>query len=214
MVVLCLKPGDFEMKTKEAAFMQARSATLPLHLYALPSGPLKRVCWRQKGVGVLRIIFGLVWGVDAWFKWQPDFQQNFVSYLTGTLNGQPPAIHIWITFWSQVINANPFLFAHLVALGETALAIGLIFGIFSNVTNVGGLLWSLMIWSTAEGFGGPYAPGSTDIGTAIIYAIAFAGLFLTSAGLSLGLDQYLTPRLGRFAFLASGSIKGKHKGKK
>jgi hypothetical protein len=57
-------------------------------------------------------------------------------------------------------------------------------------------------------------PGSMDIGTAIIYAIAFAGLFLTSAGLSLGLDQYLTPRLGRFAFLASGSIKGKRKGKK
>jgi thiosulfate dehydrogenase (quinone) large subunit len=64
--------------------------------------------------------------------------------------------------------------------------------------------------STAEGFGGPYAPGSIDIGTAIIYAIAFAGLFLTSAGRSLGLDHYLTPRLGRFAFLASGSINGKH----
>lgn len=135
-----------------------KSSVKNLHLYALPSGPLKRVRWRQTGIGVLCIIFGLVWGIDAWFKWQPDFQQNFASYLTGTLNGQPPAIHTWITFWSQVVNTSPFLFAHLEALGETALAIGLIFGIFSNVTNVGGLLLSLMIWSTAEGFGGPYAP--------------------------------------------------------
>jgi hypothetical protein len=75
-----------------------KSSVKNLHLYALPSGPLKRVRWRQTGVGVLRIIFGLVWGIDAWFKWQPDFQQNFASYLTGTQNGQPPAIHTWITF--------------------------------------------------------------------------------------------------------------------
>ncbi len=29
--------------------------------------------WRMKGIGILRIVFGLVWAVDAWFKWQPDF---------------------------------------------------------------------------------------------------------------------------------------------
>jgi hypothetical protein len=33
--------------------------------------PLAR--WRLTGIGVLRIVFGLVWAVDAWFKWQPDF---------------------------------------------------------------------------------------------------------------------------------------------
>jgi hypothetical protein len=28
--------------------------------------------WRMQGIGVMRMVFGLVWGVDAWFKWQPS----------------------------------------------------------------------------------------------------------------------------------------------
>jgi len=39
-------------------------------------------------MAILRIAFGLVWAVDAWFKWQPDFINNFSSYLTGSLDGQ------------------------------------------------------------------------------------------------------------------------------
>jgi nitrite reductase (NO-forming) len=38
----------------------------------------------------------------------------------------------------------------------------------------------VLIWSTAEGFGGPYTSGASDIGTAIIYAIVFAGLLALS----------------------------------
>jgi len=149
-------------------------------------------------------VFGLVWAIDAWLKWQPDFQKNFVSYLAGVLDGQPAPAHAWINFWIHVVQVDPLLFAKLAALGETAVAIGLIFGIFSNITMISGFFLSLMIWSTAEGFGGPYMPGSTDIGTAIIYAIAFVGLFLTSSGLYLGIDRWLTPRLGRLSILASG----------
>jgi DoxX len=94
-----------------------------------------------------------------------------------------------------VVNVNPHVFAYLVAIGETAVAIGLIFGLFSNLTNISGLLLSVVIWATAEGFGGPYAPGSTDIGSAIIYALVFVGLFLASAGLYYGLDRFLDPIL-------------------
>ncbi len=129
---------------------------------------------------------------------------ELVNYLSGALGGQPAPAHAWINFWIHVVQVNPFLFARLEAFGETAIAIGLIFGVLGNLTNIGGFFLSLMIWSTAEGFGGPYMPGSTDIGTAIIYAIAFVGLFLSSSGLYLGLDRWLTPRLGRLSFLASG----------
>jgi hypothetical protein len=38
---------------------------------------------RLTGIGLLRITFGLMWAIDAWFKWQPDFLNNFTSYLTG-----------------------------------------------------------------------------------------------------------------------------------
>jgi uncharacterized membrane protein YphA (DoxX/SURF4 family) len=159
-------------------------------------------------MGILRIVFGLVWAVDAWFKWQPDFIRNFESYLTGAVEGQPPAVHAWVDFWVRVINVNPHVFAYLVAIGETAVAIGLIFGLLSNLTTIVGILLSVVIWSTAEGFGGPYTAGSTDIGAAIIYVLVFAALFLANAGLYYGVDRYLTPVLGRLGFLTSGPSKG------
>ncbi len=161
--------------------------------------------WRMNGIGILRIAFGLVWAIDAWFKWQPDFINNFSSYLTGSLDGQPGWVQAWINFWINVVKVDPHVFAHLVAIGETAIAIGLIFGLFSNLTYIVGMLLSVVIWTSAEGFGGPYVPGSTDIGAAIMYVFVFAGLFLASAGLYLGVDRYLAPRLGRFKFLASGA---------
>jgi nitrite reductase (NO-forming) len=43
------------------------------------------------------------------------------------------------------------------------------------------IAFSLLIWATAEGFGGPYTSGASDIGTAIIYAVVFAGLPTLSA---------------------------------
>jgi hypothetical protein len=60
---------------------------------------------------------------------------------------------------------------------------GLIFGIFSHLTEVVGVLLALVICTTAQGFGGPYIPGSTDIGAALIYVLVFVALFLSSAGL-------------------------------
>jgi uncharacterized membrane protein YphA (DoxX/SURF4 family) len=160
--------------------------------------------WRMKGMAVVRILFGLIWAVDAWFKWQPDFINQFTGYLSGALDGQPAAVQAWINFWINVVKVDPHVFAHLVAIAETLVALGLIFGVFSNLTNLGGIILSLVIWSTAEGFGGPYQPGSTDIGSAIIYGFAFAGLFLANAGLVWGLDRWITPRMGRLGFLASG----------
>lgn len=162
--------------------------------------------WRTNGIAVLRVLFGLIWAVDAWFKWQPDFINKFTDYLTGALDGQPAAVQAWINFWINVVQVNPRIFAYVVALGETAVALGLILGVMSNLTDIGGALLSLVIWSTAEGFGGPYQAGSTDIGSAIIYVLVFAGLFLANAGLVLGFDRRLTPMLGHWGILASGPL--------
>lgn len=163
--------------------------------------------WRASAFGLLRIAFGLVWAIDAFFKWQPAFQTNFVSYLTGALKGQPVWVKAWIGFWVNVVNVNPHVFAVIVAGGETALAIGLIFGLLSNLAILGGVLLTLVIWTTAEGFGGPYVAGSTDIGTAIIYVFVFVSLFLSQAGLHFGVDRRLTPMLGRWGWLAAGPLR-------
>jgi thiosulfate dehydrogenase (quinone) large subunit len=149
------------------------------------------VSWRFGGIAIVRIAFGCVWAIDAWFKWQLDFADNFTSYLTKASDGQPPAIALWINLWIHVVSVNPHLFAFLVAMGETGIALGLLLGALSKLTCLTGILLSLSIWSTAHGFGGPYGPGSTDIGISIIYMLVFMGLFLGNAGLTFGVDRYL-----------------------
>ncbi len=166
---------------------------------------LPLVLWRLKGMGILRIVFGMVWAIDAWFKWQPGFVNSFADYLSGAQEGQPAIVKGWIGFWVTIVKVDPHVFAHLVALGETAVAIGLLLGLLSNLTYAVGGLLSLVIWSTAEGFGGPYIAGSVDIGSAIIYVLVFVGLFLSSAGLYYGLDRRLDGVLQRWSFLASGT---------
>lgn len=187
------------MTTQAVARASAQPRKLP--------DAIAQEAWRLNGLGLLRIVFGIIWLVDGWFKWQPEFIGKFTDYLTGALEGQPAAVQAWINFWINIVNVDPRILAYVVALGETAIAVGLLFGVFSNLTYLGGTLLSLVIWSTAEGFGGPYAPGSTDIGAAIIYVLVFAGLYLTSSGLYMGLDRRLTPLLGRWGLLASGSLR-------
>lgn len=168
--------------------------------------PMAAATSREICTGLVRIFFGFVWTIDAYFKWQPAFITDFSSYLTGSLSGQSIAVQHWINFWIGLVNVDPVVFAYIVVISETGLAILLILGVFSNVAYLGGSVLCLVIWSTAEGLGGPYKIGSTDIGTAIIYVFVFALLFLSRAGLALGLDRRLTPRLGRWGFLASGPL--------
>jgi uncharacterized membrane protein YphA (DoxX/SURF4 family) len=168
--------------------------------------------WRERGVAIARIIFGLVWVVAATLKWQPQFQNTFLDQVTAARDGQPVPIQAWLSFWARLVSTNPLLFARIEATTESAIALLLILGIFSNLTAIVGILLSLGIWSIPEGFGGPFIPGqSTDIGTAFPYAILFAVFLFLSAGRYYGLDSWLTPRLGRLGFLASGSIRRRKK---
>jgi hypothetical protein len=68
--------------------------------------------WRLNGIGLLRILFGIVWGIDAWFKWQPDFINNFSTYRSGAQEGQPLFIHHWIGFWINTVGIDPTFFAY------------------------------------------------------------------------------------------------------
>lgn len=163
--------------------------------------------WRARAIACLRVAFGLVWVVAAWLKWQSAFQQSFLAQINKASDGQALAIQAWISLWSHMVSFNPLLFARIEASMETALAVLLILGLFSNLSYVVGMLLTLGIWAIPEGFGGPYQPGqSTDIGTALPYALLFGVLLAISAGRYYALDQWLTPRLGRLGFLASGSL--------
>lgn len=84
-----------------------------------------------------------------------------------------------------------------MAVVETLIAATLILGFARKLTYLSAAAFSLLIWATAEGFGGPYTSGSSDVGTAIIYAVVFVGLLALSyhTGPSrYSVDYYLEQR--------------------
>ena len=135
----------------------------------------------SKPFAILRIIFGAVWLIDSALKWNSGFLNNFSSYLGSAAQGQPRLISDWIGLWLKIINLNPHFFALAVVIIEAAIGLGLVLGLFTKTTIAAGIILSLLIWTTAEGFGGPYAAGATDIGAAIIYVFVFLSLWFGRA---------------------------------
>jgi uncharacterized membrane protein YphA (DoxX/SURF4 family) len=159
---------------------------------------------RRRAVAVVRIVFGLIWAVDAALKWLPTFaQSSFIGTLQGARLGQPDVIAAWINIWLNVLQSDPSLFAHVLAVVESLLAVCLLVGAFTNLACLVGGRLTLGLWTTAEGFGGPYVAGGTDIGAGLIYVLVFAVLAISAAGSSWGLDAWLRPRLGRLRWLCS-----------
>lgn len=66
------------------------------------------------------------------------------------------------------------------------LGAALVLGFMRKTAYVGGLVLSLMIWSIDEGFGGPYGPGATDIGAAVMYAFLFIGFLIMEKASNYG----------------------------
>lgn len=149
----------------------------------------------DKSFAVLRIVFGMVWLVDAAFKWNPVFLNNFTDYILEGTQNQPALVQVWINLWVKGVSVDPHSFAIIVAIAETAIALSLLLGVLTEIGIVGGIAMMFVIWSTAEGFGGPYVAGSTDIGAAIIYIIVFAALWLGRCWRYYSLDPYLRRRL-------------------
>jgi uncharacterized membrane protein YphA (DoxX/SURF4 family) len=144
----------------------------------------------RKAFAYVRIAFGFVWVIDAWFKWQPAFQNGFVGQVSMMISGQPAWVAAWIQWWVNLVSTNPHLFAVIIALAETAIAIGLIFGFYTRAAILGGVILSLVIWAVPEGFGGPYVAGTTDIGTGIIYAFVLVALWIGESWQWYSLDDY------------------------
>ena len=146
----------------------------------------------------LRIGFGIIWLIDAILKWLPGFRSGYMDTLMGQAQGQPGWLKPWFDFWINLQHPYATFFAYLVAVIETLIAVALITGFARKVTYIAAIVFSLLIWMTAEGFGGPYTSGAADIGTAIIYAVVFAALLALSyyAGPSrYSADYYLEQKI-------------------
>ena len=128
----------------------------------------------------LRIAFGVIWLIDAALKWLPGFRAGYMSTIMGEAQSQPGWLQPWFHFWIRFQHPDAMFLAYLVAVVETLIALALIAGFARKLTYISAIVFSLLIWATAEGFGGPYTAGAADIGTAVIYAVVFAGLLTLS----------------------------------
>jgi nitrite reductase (NO-forming) len=137
-------------------------------------------------VAVLRIVFGVIWLIDAGVKMNHVFVNQFKADFTEGAAGQPDWLHWWFRFWTHVINTSPATFAYITIVLEALIGLALVFGFARRATYLIGFLFSMAIWAIPEGFGGPYSMSSTDISTGIIYALVFAALY--------GLDTAVTAR--------------------
>ncbi len=137
-------------------------------------------------VAILRIVFGILWAIDASFKWRPAFVNGgFKDEVAGAAQGQPGWLHPWFQFWIRLLASHGRLFAYATALLESLIAAGLIVGFARRPGYIVAVVFSLGIWAIPEGFGGPYTAGATDIGTGVIYAVVFAALY--------GLEMAVSP---------------------
>lgn len=151
-------------------------------------------------IEAVRVLFGFVWAWDAMYKARPHFLAHFTSYLIGPnamsgvgahamlgmagMTGQPGWVVAWLHGWVGFIDAaSPLAFGIATAVIEVAIAWGLLTRRGLRVVLPLGFIFSLLIWVTAEGFGGPFGNGTTGMpgnmfGTAIIYAFLFVGLMI------------------------------------
>jgi uncharacterized membrane protein YphA (DoxX/SURF4 family) len=129
----------------------------------------------------LRITFGVIWLIDAILKWLPGFRSGYLGMISDAGQGQPGWLHWWFSFWLNLQRPEVAFFAYSVAAAETLIAVAVIAGFARKITYISAATLSVLIWAVAEGFGGPYTSGASDIGTAVIYAVVFLGLLALMA---------------------------------
>ncbi|KRE85834.1 nitrite reductase [Rhodanobacter sp. Soil772] len=134
--------------------------------------------WPAVAGTALRVAFGIIWVVGAALTWTDDFASHYVGYLHNAATGQPAWSAWWFQLWIDLVTPHASFFVWATRIAETALALALLLGFARKITYVVGILFSLLVWSTAEGFGGPYSVGANNIGAAISYVLIFAALIV------------------------------------
>ena len=149
-------------------------------------------------LAVLRIATG-VWFIKAIFtKWVligdilpvPMASQRWIETMPRILQGYAEINPFtWCqSFLQHAVIPNAQLFAHLTAVSEGLVGIGLTFGLFTRTSAVGGLFLLLSYQFAALGL--PY----TRHGLRLFMIVAVVAFFFARAGAVWGLDGWLSRR--------------------
>ena len=148
----------------------------------------------------MRVSFGIVWIIDGALKFEPGF--SMIDTIRSAAQSSPSWLAPWFNFWINLTNTAP----PPVGAIEILLGIALILGFLRKIVYILGFLYSLLVWSVPEAFGGPYVAGvSTDIGTGIIYAFVFFLFMIANAALGqskMSLDYIIEEKFPSWRRLA------------
>jgi thiosulfate dehydrogenase [quinone] large subunit len=147
----------------------------------------------SRRTATLRIIFGMVWGVDAAFKFEPAFYNGLLNFIKAKDAGEPAWLNPWFNTWYHIINVDQKFFAFFVLIVEVLIAVSLLLGIARRLNYILAGVFSFLIWGVGEAFGGPYVAGTTDINAGFIYVIVFMLLYVLEgiAPPALSLDPFI-----------------------
>lgn len=152
----------------------------------------------DRWLAVLRIATG-AWFIKAiWTKWAllggilplPLASQRWIETLPRILEGYVEVNPLgWCrSFLQNVIIPNSELFAHLTAIGEGLVGIGLTFGLLTRSSAVGGLF--LLICYEIAAIGLPFSRH----GLRLLMMVAVIAFFFARAGTVWGCDNWLSRR--------------------
>lgn len=152
----------------------------------------------ERWLATIRIATGL-WFIKAiWTKWvlfggilpvpmaTPRWIETLPRILAGYADVNPL---VWVQNYLQhIVNYNVELFAHLTAIGEGLVGIGLTLGLVTRSSAAGGL-FLLLVYEVAA-LGLPFS----QHGLRLFLIVAMAGFFFARAGNVWGLDAWLAQR--------------------
>ncbi len=125
----------------------------------------------------LRVLFGAVWIADGLLRFVPGSYSQLSYWLVVMIeDGQPAWLMGWFSFWTGIIAGSPAFWWYGFGFMELAIGFCLFTGFLRRPVYLLGLALSIFLWTVPQGFGGPYGPGSTDMGTGILYAVVFLAL--------------------------------------
>ena len=179
--------------------MEGQTSRMQLH--ARSEGTEAPGWWARHAApltAAVRGLFGLIWMIDGAMKFLFLTPADVAALVKQAAQGQPAWLLPWFNFWNGVVAANPSLFLYGTGVLEITIGVCLVAGFLRKTVYLGSIGLALMIWSVVEGFGGPYGPGSTDIGSAVLYAVLGCALVVIEAVAGpnpLSLDAWVERRV-------------------
>jgi uncharacterized membrane protein YphA (DoxX/SURF4 family) len=149
----------------------------------------------ENALAVIRMGVGFYFLTQAWTKtFVEGWLQNGASMMTSIQEDLPSSVAFYRPFLEGVVLPNSTLFSQMVVLGEWAVALSLLLGVFSRLGALTGV-WLMTNFILMQGFGNALTSSNFPL---LLIFVAFS---LTSASVVWSLDKWLLNTVGHVSIL-------------